>query len=148
MDPTFLNTSSWNGSLYMFPLVSLSRPGLTFPFSTEVAFFINSSRPRRRSLLVFEIQLPMLLFLRLFKTTRNERWSRLARNISTSFWHIFACPHGLCICVVKPLSNLFKGCFVVFQQYLMIDAIHCNFPMTCLPWIVVLCIFKCLDIAS
>ena len=45
--------------LVYVPSVSLSRPGLTFPFSKEVVFSINSSRSRRRSLLIFEIQFPI-----------------------------------------------------------------------------------------
>ena len=45
----------------------------------------------------------------------------LVRNISTSFWHIFTCPHRLFICVVQPLINLFKRWFAVFQRYFMVD---------------------------
>ena len=48
------------------PPISLSRPGLTLPFSKEVFFFINSSRAKKRSLLIFEIQFSML-FLCLFQ---------------------------------------------------------------------------------
>ena len=57
------------------PLVSLSRLGLILSFSKEVLFFINSSKSRRWSLLIFEIKFQMPLCLRLFKTTRNERRS-------------------------------------------------------------------------
>ena len=63
--------------VYVSP-VSMSRPGLVFPFSKETFFFINSSRARRRSLLIFEIQFPMLLLLRLFKTTR--KWKVVTKN--------------------------------------------------------------------
>ena len=54
----------------------MSTPGLAFPFSKEVLFFINSSRARRQSLLIFETQFPMLLFFCVFfNTTGNEKWS-------------------------------------------------------------------------
>ena len=39
---------------------------LLIQFENEVSFFINSSKAKERSLLIFEIQ---LLFLRLFKET-------------------------------------------------------------------------------
>ena len=51
--------------MYVSP-ISLSRPGLTLPFSKEVLFFMNSSRAKRWSLLIFEIQFSMP-FLRLFQ---------------------------------------------------------------------------------
>ena len=53
-------------------LLSLSRPGLTLPFSKEVLFFINSSRARRS--LIFEIQFLMLFYV-YSKTTRNGKFS-------------------------------------------------------------------------
>ena len=62
----------------MSPSVSMSRPGLAFTFSKEVLFFINSSKARKRSLLIFEIQFPVLLFLRLFKTTKI--WKVVTKN--------------------------------------------------------------------
>ena len=40
-----------------------------------MSFFISSSKAKKWSLLIFELQLPMLLFLRLFNTTGNEKWS-------------------------------------------------------------------------
>ena len=45
------------------PPVSLSKPDLTLPFSKEALLFINSSRAKRRSLLIFEIQFPMLFYV-------------------------------------------------------------------------------------
>ena len=57
------------------PPVRMSRPSLAFPFSKEVLFSIKSSWPERQSLLIFEMQSPMLLFLCLFKTIRNEKQS-------------------------------------------------------------------------
>ena len=62
----------------MSPSVSMSRPGLAFTFSKEVLFFINCSKARKRSLLIFEIQFPVLLFLRLFKTTKI--WKVVTKN--------------------------------------------------------------------
>ena len=67
-------------------------------------------------------QFPMLFYV-CSRSTRNKKWSGSARNISKAFWHIFTCPHRLCICVVQPLSNLFKRWFVVFQRYHMIDVL-------------------------
>ena len=57
------------------PPVRMSRPGLAFPFSKKVLFSIKSSWPERQSLLIFEMQSPMLLFLCLFKTIGNEKQS-------------------------------------------------------------------------
>ena len=39
-----------------------------------MSFFIDSLIAKKRSLLIFEIQFPMFLFLHLFKTTRDEKW--------------------------------------------------------------------------
>ena len=84
--------------------------------------FISSSKGKNGLYWSLKHSFPCFCFLRLFKTTRNERWSRSARNISTAFWNIFTCPHGLCVCVVQLLSNLFKWWwFLVFQWYLMTD---------------------------
>ena len=71
MEPTFLKALFMEWILVYVQPVSLLRPGLAFPFSKEVSFFINSSRPIKRSLLVFEIQFPMLLFLHLFKDNQK-----------------------------------------------------------------------------
>ena len=81
MSPQFCNVII-PGSLFMewiliyVPQASLSKPGLASPFSKEVLFFIKSSKARKRSLLIFEIQFPRIfIFLRLFNTTRNGKWS-------------------------------------------------------------------------
>ena len=60
------------------PPVRMSRPGLAFPFSKEVLFFINSSRARRRSLLIFEIQFSMLLFFTFVQG--NQKWKVVTKN--------------------------------------------------------------------
>ena len=49
----------------------LCSPIYVLPFSNKVLFFINSSRPRRWSLLIFDRRFTMLLLLCLFKTTTN-----------------------------------------------------------------------------
>ena len=49
----------WN-PVYVLPLVLLSRSLLFFPFENKMSFFINSSKAKRRSLLIFEIQFLML----------------------------------------------------------------------------------------
>ena len=96
----------------------------------------------------FDRQFPMLFYV-CSRSTRNKKWSRWVRNISKAFWHNFTCPHGLCICAVQPLINLFKRWFVVFQWYLMIDL-----PFTVLfSWhafceVLFSVFFKRLDIAS
>ena len=65
-------------SLMYIPPVSMSRPNLIIPFENKMSFFISSSTAKKRSLLIFEIQFPMLLFLRLFKTTR--KWKVVTKN--------------------------------------------------------------------
>ena len=55
--------------------------------------------------------------------TLTRRWEvvKTTRKISTTFWHIFTCPNGLCTCVLQLFSNLFKRWLIVFQRYLMTD---------------------------
>ena len=67
--------------LVYVPVVRMSRSGLDFSFSKELLFFLNSSRERRWSLLILEIQFPTPLFLHSFKTTRNEKWSIYGRTL-------------------------------------------------------------------
>ena len=95
------------------PCLSLEKTNVIFHL-----FFKSKKWP----LLIFEIQFTMP-FCVCSGPTRNEKWSRSARNISTAFWHFFTCPRRLCICVVKPLSNFSQWWFVVFQRYLVIDVL-------------------------
>ena len=113
--------------------ISLSRPGLTLPFSREVLFFINSSRARRQSLLILEIHFPMLLFLCLFKATRNGKRSRSVRNILTAFLTYFHLPTlavYLCSAVVEHPLLVMVYCILVVPYDRC--AIHRSFPMTSL----------------
>ena len=64
--------------LVYVPPVNLSRPDLTFPFSKDVLFFINSSRPKRRSLLIFEIQFPILFIFTFVQ--HNQGWKVVTKN--------------------------------------------------------------------
>ena len=121
MEQTFLNTSLWNGTLYIF-FNFWHTFQWHFLYFLKKKCFISSSKGKNGLYWSLKHSFPCFCFLRLFKTTRNERWSRSARNISTAFWNIFTCPHGLCVCVVQLLSNLFKWWwFLVFQWYLMTD---------------------------
>ena len=56
------------------PPVSLSRPCLALHFSKEVLFFIKSSRAKRRSLLILEIEFPMLFYV-CSRPIRDRKWS-------------------------------------------------------------------------
>ena len=65
-------------SLIHVPPVSMSRPGLTLPFSKEGIFLKYSSRSRKWSLLIFEIQFPMLLFFTFVQD--NQKWKVVTKN--------------------------------------------------------------------
>ena len=51
-------------NLIHVPPANMPRPSLTLPFENKMLFFISSSIAKKQSLLIFEIQLPMPLFLR------------------------------------------------------------------------------------
>ena len=96
----------------------------------------------------FDRQFPMLFYV-CSRSTRNKKWSGSARNILAAFWHIFTCPHRLCICVVQPLSNFLNWWFVVFNRYLVIDVLFTViFPWHAFCELLFNVFFKRLDIAS
>ena len=121
---TFFGSPFMEWILVYVPPVSLSRPGLGFPFSKEVLFFINSSRSRRRSLLIIEIQSPMFLFLRLFKVSQKYIDSRLT-YLHLPTWAVYLCSAA----VEQPLQVMVSCISAVSYDRC---AIHRNFPMTCL----------------
>ena len=106
------------------PPVSMPRPGLAFSFSKEVLFFINSSRVRGRSLLIVEIQFPMLSFLRLLKVSQKCIDSLLT-YFHLPTWAVYLCGAA----VEQPLQVMVYCISVVSYDRC---AIHRNFPMTCL----------------
>ena len=132
--------------LVYVPPVIMSRPGLAFPFSKEVLFFINSSRAKRRSLLIFEMQFPMLLFF-MFGQGQPEMKSGhfisytpyLVHEAMGTFYTIhrchqasfFACPHPIDPHCYKPHQQAFllptKGPGIPFELSLCCLLIH-SFP--------------------
>ena len=85
---------------YVLP-VSLSRPGLAFPFLKKVLFFINVSRPSRRSLLIFEIQLP--IFFIFVEYNQQDKMVKVSQkyiySILTYFrlltWAVYSCSEAV-----------------------------------------------------
>ena len=85
MEQTFLNTSLWNEFCIFFtsgahfndtPCLSLEKKNVIF----HLLF-----KSKKRSILIFEIQFPMLLFLRLLKKTDdNAVLTRVFRMIYTT----------------------------------------------------------------
>ena len=60
------------------PWYPLQGQVLLFLLKTKSHFSSTLQQKKKKkkwSLLIFEIQFPMLLFLHLFKTTRNGKWS-------------------------------------------------------------------------
>ena len=92
---------------------------LSFIFQEKFCFSYALHKQKSGLYWSLKCSYPCFYFYVLFKTVR--KWKVVTRNISTSFWNLFTCPHRLCIWIVQPLSNLFKRWFVVFQWYLMID---------------------------
>ena len=77
MGQTFLNTSLWNEFLYIFlPLAHISMMNLVFPLKKRMSFFISSSKAKKWSLLIFEIEFPT--FFILMFAAKNGRWSFLS----------------------------------------------------------------------
>ena len=92
---------------------------------------ISSSKAKKWSLLIFEIHFSILLFLRLFKTTRNEKVVKVSQkyiDILLTYFRFPTWPVYLCSATVEqPLPVMF--CCISAVSYDRC-AIHCNFPMT------------------
>ena len=59
---------------------------LVFPLKKRISFLISSSKAKKWSLLIFEIQFPIFSYLCL-RPTRNEKWSLKTKMDNPAFFN-------------------------------------------------------------
>ena len=99
-----LNTSLWNEFLFfnLWHTHTFQWYTLSSPWKKRMSFFISSSKAKKWSLLIFEIQFSMFfLFLRLFNTTGNEKWSFYGMGI---FYIIHRCHRVSVLAYLHPID--------------------------------------------